>query len=287
MIFESSVIRISNHNLLHDLGLKSYRLAINKFSDQSPSEVYASRNGFMPSLATPNKTQTNFDHINNKELPDHVDWRIKGIVTPVKDQGHCGSCWAFATVAALEGQQALATKKLISLSEQNLVDCSKSEGNHGCGGGYPERAYQYIIDNCGIDTEMSYPYDGDDETCAYKKGHLGATMTSYVNITAGDEMALKKAVATIGPISVAIDATSDFMAYSDGIYDSDDCGSSLRKLNHAVTVVGYGTDGASGQDYWIVKNSWGSAWGQKGYIQMSRNKNNQCGIATDATYPIV
>jgi len=286
VIFEQNVAKVSAHNAKADLGLKSFRLAINKFSDMTNQEFRRERNGLRMDLKRASNAEKieRFEHIDLKDVPDTVDWRDKNIVTPVKDQAQCGSCWAFAAVASLEGQHALATQKLVSLSEQNLVDCSGPEGNDGCEGGLPDNAYQYIIDNKGIDTEKAYPYEAEDDDCRYKKGKSGATVKSYVDVESGDEDALKKAVASVGPISVGIDASSDeFQSYSGGVYDVDDC--STEQLDHGVTVVGYGSD--NGQDYWLVKNSWGPDWGIDGYIKMSRNKDNQCGISTMASYPKV
>lgn len=149
-----------------------------------------------------------------------------------------------------------------------------------------DNAFRYIKDNHGIDTEAAYPYRAEDEKCQYKPKNSGATDRGFVDIDSGDENKLKAAVATVGPIAVAIDAShQSFQLYSEGVYDEPECSS--EDLDHGVLVVGYGTDEASGQDYWLVKNSWGESWGDKGYIKMARNKDNQCGIATKASYPLV
>eukprot|EP01137_Pigoraptor_chileana_P030804 Opistho-2@17782 len=271
-----------NYNLIqkHNIkGEKSYTLAMNQFGDLTNDEY---RSIF---LGTFRKSTNATLHTIIGANPTSVDWRTKGYVTGVKDQGQCGSCWAFSTVASLEGQHFKKTGTLVSLSEQNLVDCSTAQGNEGCNGGLMDQGFDYIIKNKGIDTEASYPYKAVDGKCAYNAANSGATVSSYKDIPSGDESSLTDAAANIGPISVAIDASqSSFQFYSSGVYDETGCSSS--QLDHGVAVVGYGTD-AKGGDYYIVKNSWGGSWGLSGYIWMSRNKSNQCGIATAASYPIV
>jgi len=206
----------------------------------------------------------------------------KNAVTPVKNQGQCGSCWAFSTTGSLEGAWAISKGKLVSLSEQNLVDCSSSYGNDGCDGGLMDQAFDYIIANKGIDTEDSYKYTARDGNCKFNKNTIGATLTKYTDVTAQSETALQSAIMK-QPISVAIDAShSSFQFYSSGVYFESRC--SATQLDHGVTAVGYGTSSSA---YYIVKNSWGTDWGMQGYILMSRNKNNNCGIATMSCYPIV
>jgi len=213
-----------------------------------------------------------------------IDWRQKGAVTEIKDQGQCGSCWSFSATGSTEGVHYLATGKLVSLSEQNLMDCSGAYGNEGCNGGLMNSAFQYIIANKGIDTEDSYPYQTRQASCRFTTSNIGATISSYKNVAAGNEAALQSAV-NVQPVSVAIDASQNsFQLYKSGVYYETKCSSS--RLDHGVLAIGYGTDEATGSDYWLVKNSWGRTWGIDGFINMARNRNNNCGIATQASYPV-
>ncbi|CAL1299002.1 unnamed protein product [Larinioides sclopetarius] len=269
-----SIVRFNLRNLTYTLGL-------NKYSDLTHEEYMKNLNGFKIG----NKSRMNpepFIPPNITKLPDEVDWRDEGLVTEVKDQGLCGSCWAFASTGSLEGQTKKKTGNLISLSEQNLVDCVSE--NSGCDGGWMDPAFDQVKKEKGIDTEKSYPYVGINSTCRYNKKNIGATCSGFKNVPDGDEDALKKAVATIGPISVIIDACHNtFINYRSGIFDEPKCRTDIP--SHAVLVIGYGTE--DGKDYWLVKNSWGESWGLSGYIKMARNKNNQCGIASRASFPLV
>lgn len=276
-IWQDNARRITEFNS----NSKDLFLRMNHFGDMTNTEFRAKMNGY---LSGPKDQGSTFMTPNFASIPDEVDWRTKGYVSPVKNQGQCGSCWAFSTTGALEGQHFRKSGKMVTLSEQNLVDCSTSYGNHGCNGGLMDNAFKYIKDNGGIDTEDSYPYHGESEKCHFKKTDIGATDTGYVDIPQGDEAALKNASATVGPISVAIDASHmSFQFYHSGVYDEAQC--DATQLDHGVLLVGYGT--FQGKDYWLVKNSWGPGWGMKGYIRMSRNKQNQCGIASSASYPLV
>jgi len=214
---------------------------------------------------------------------DLVNWVNKGAVTPIKNQGQCGSCWSFSATGSMEGQQFIKKNTLVSLSEQNLVDCSTAQGNDGCNGGLMDQAFQYVISNKGIDTEASYPYTATGpNTCEYSAQNIGDTISGFQDITSGSESALQTA-SDGQPVSVAIDASNtSFQLYTSGVYYEPACSSS--QLDHGVLVVGYGNDD-SNTAYWLVKNSWGTDWGMNGFIQMSRNKNNNCGIATMASYP--
>ncbi|OPJ85685.1 cathepsin S [Patagioenas fasciata monilis] len=281
LTWERNLRLVTLHNLEHSLGLRSYQLAMNHLGDMTSEEVAASLTGLKVS-ARANRS-SRYRPQRRGEAPDTVDWREQGCVTEVKNQGACGSCWAFSAVGALEGQVKLKTGKLVSLSTQNLVDCSMMYGNKGCEGGFMTNAFQYIIDNEGIDSDESYPYTAQNGTCRYNASNRAATCSRYVELPYGDEAALRDAVATVGPVAVAIDATQPtFFLYKSGVYDDPRC---TDEVNHAVVVIGYGT--LDGKDYWLVKNSWGVHFGDAGYIRMARNHHNHCGIASFACYPLL
>uniref|UniRef100_A0A3B1JN51 Cathepsin L.1 n=1 Tax=Astyanax mexicanus TaxID=7994 RepID=A0A3B1JN51_ASTMX len=255
------------HNMLADQGIKSYRLGMTFFADMDNKEY---RKLFASCLGSFNRTKAH----------SATTFLRQTLRDPLPDTKDCGSCWAFSAVSMRTREIREKTGKLVSLSEQQLVDCSGDYGNLGCGGGLMDQAFRIHQGQQGNRHRGLLPL----RDCRFKPDSVGATCTGFVDITSGDEKALQEAVATIGPISVAIDAGhSSFQLYESGIYNEPDCSSS--DLDHGVLAVGYGTD--SGKDYWLVKNSWGLDWGNKGYIQMSRNKDNQCGIATAASYPLV
>jgi len=284
LIFADNLKVIEMHNYLHATGQKSYTLGINKFADLENAEFVKIYNGFKRSNTTTGNRITYMSPNVPFTLPDTVDWSKLGYVTEIKDQGQCGSCWAFSATGSLEGQTFRKTGKLVSLSEQNLCDCSGKYGNMGCEGGLMDAAFQYIQDNKGVDTEVSYPYEAMDDKCRFNPSTVGATDSGFVDIPSTNEAKLQEAVANIGPISVAMDASHmSFQLYKSGIYNEPQC--DPQNLDHGVLAVGYGT--MNGVDYWLVKNSWGESWGDMGYVMMSRNKNNQCGIATMASYPVV
>ena len=262
----------------------SYTLGINQFADLSPSEfrsIYLSSSFSVDNIAY-NLSYTSNDLFKTLNIPTSIDWRAKSFVTPVKDQKQCGSCWAFSAIGAIEGQHSNHTGNLTSLSEQNLVDCSGEYGNYGCDGGWPEAAMRYVVAN-GVDTETSYPYTAQDGTCNFNKSNIGSHLTRTVNITNGSMTELYHSIATVGPISIAIDAEYNFQLYSSGIYTDHSC--SKDQLDHAVLAVGY--DSIEGNKYIIVKNSWGSSWGMDGYIYMNSDIDNMCGMATSASYPLI
>ncbi|KAF7226676.1 cathepsin S, ortholog2, tandem duplicate 1 [Nothobranchius furzeri] len=282
VLWEKNLMLITKHNLEASMGLHTYDLSMNFMGDLTEEEILQ----FFATLTPPTNLQrapSPFAGATGAKVPDTVDWREKDCVTKVKMQGSCGSCWAFSAAGALEGQLARKTGKLVDLSPQNLVDCSTKYGNHGCNGGFMHHAFEYVIKNPGIDSDASYPYKGVDGQCLYNPAYRAANCSSYSFLPEGDESALKEAVANIGPISVAIDARQPrFAFYRSGVYNDPSC---TQKVNHGVLAVGYGA--LNGQNYWLVKNSWGTSFGDQGYIRMARDQNNQCGIALYGCYPIM
>lgn len=266
---------------------RTHTLAINKFADLTNDEF---RSRFLN--GGNNKQYQYFNTLSNKEssisdnLPNEIDWTQKGAVTPVKNQGQCGSCWAFSTTGSIEGAWFIKTGELVSLSEQQLVDCSGPEGNMGCNGGLMDQAFKYVIMNGGICAESNYSYSGIQGNC--KSCTPVAKISSYIDVTANNTEALMTAVAQ-QPVSVAVEADGlDWQFYFGGIV-TDACGTNL---DHGVLVVGYGTQETSQpQDYWKVKNSWGADWGEQGYIRLGRGSkfepSGECGILMVPSYPVV
>ena len=276
LIWINSKKEVEKHNKLFGLGKISYRKAVNKFSDMTSTELKRFYTGLK--IEKPTGVYEKRVVIKPKKpIGDEMDWRDEGAVTPVKNQGKCGSCYAFSVTGALEGQHSIKSGRLMSLSEQQIIDCS---GQKGCQSGWMGPVYNYIAQNGGIESEDSYPYWANDNgECQFNYKFAVTTDTGYQQLLAC-EINLKNAVATIGPLSAAIFMADSFYHYSGGIYNEPYC---IGDFDHAVLVVGFGSD--KGNDYWLVKNSWGTDWGENGYIKMSRNKNNQCGIASYVTFP--
>ncbi|CAJ1978781.1 unnamed protein product [Sphenostylis stenocarpa] len=282
-IFKNNVQFIESFNAA---GGKPFNLSINRFADLHNDEFKALLiNGQKKERGvwTASKTSFRFDSVT--KIPATMNWRKRGAVTPVKDQGTCRSCWAFSTVATIEGLHHIIKGELVSLSEQELVDCVRGDSD-GCIGGYAEDAFEFIAKKGGISSETYYPYKGVNRTCKVKKeSHGVAQIKGYEKVPVNSEKALLKAVAH-QPVSAYVEAGgSAFQFYSSGIFTGK-CGTDT---DHSVTVVGYGEAG-DGTKYWLVKNSWGTEWGEKGYIRMKRDihaKEGLCGIATSALYPTV
>ncbi|XP_043935987.1 cathepsin S [Protopterus annectens] len=281
LTWEKNLRFINLHNLEYSKGMHSYQVAMNQFGDMTTEEVVTQMMGFIP--PTHRSNHTKFVPKGTTNHSPSVDWRLKGCVTGVKNQGSCGSCYAFSSAGALEGQLMIHKGVLKSLSPQNIVDCSQNYGNHGCNGGRMTSSFQYVIDNNGIDSDDAYPYEMQEGSCRYSVAGRTATCASYKEIPEGDETALQEAVATVGPVSVGVDASQpSFVHYSGGIYFDPSC---THIVTHAMLAVGYGVD--NGQEYWLVKNSWGLQWGERGYLRIARNKGDHCGIASFASFPVM
>jgi len=263
----------------------SYKMAMNKYGDYTQAEL---KNLLRPTPSTPRSSRSSLatsTHVISKKAPTQINWVEKGAVNPPKDQGICGSCWTFGTTGTLEGAFFVKTGKLLSLSEQQLVDCAWTEGNSACDGGEASGALQWIMDNGGIALEQTYRYIMLDHFCNTEDRSSGVQIKGYVNVTSGDEDALTDAISQ-QPVAIAIDASHpSFTFYSEGVYNEPKCLNGVDDLDHEVLAVGFGTE--DGQDYYLVKNSWSTYWGDEGFIKMSRNNKNQCGIATAANYPLL
>lgn len=287
LIFASNLEFIKEHNQKYNEGNVSFKLAMNRFGDMLGSELSQAvtfspgRRSSLEVLACPEEPI----HLNASDLPDEVDWRKQGAVTPVPDQGSCLSSYAFSAVGALESQQFRKTGKLIQLSAQNIVDCGAMFHNRNCDGGFMDSTYGYINVNGGIDSEESYPYVGTKSDCAFDQTGVAATVSSFVDINSATEMALMTKVALVGPVCAFIDnRMPTFTFYSEGVYHDSRC--SKDTMYQGVLIVGYGAT-EKDEKYWIVRNSWGAKWGQEGYILIRRDAHNECGIASFITYPVI
>jgi C1A family cysteine protease len=278
-VFRANLRNIIIHNLDHT---QNFTMGVNQFTDLTPEEFKAQYvSGLKQEVGSFGcKTYSS----SASGAPASIDWRSKGAVTSVKDQGQCGSCWTFSSTGAVEGAWAISTGQLINLAEQELVDCAGIKyGSMGCNGGQMEGAFKYIIEH-GQCSLSAYPYTAKDGTC--QKCTAVAHLSSCSDVVPNDQISLKGAVAQ-QPVAIAIEAdTKYFQSYSSGILTSSSCGTNL---DHGVLIVGYGED--NGQKFWLVKNSWGTSWGDKGYVKIARSESTNdpgiCGIAMDPSFPSV
>jgi len=272
--FQQTLKKIEEHNAKYQAGLTTFWMGVNKFSDLTEDEFMAlmtKQIASKPKLATERHVQANVS------VPDSIDWREKNAVLAVKDQGQCGSCWAFSATGSIEGQNAIKNGGNLPLSEQQPLDCSSSYGNGDCSqGGNMDAGFEYVRDH-GIESEDHYPYVAEKGSCK-ANGRVVLKIKGFRDIEQNTE-ALKQAVGTVGPISVAIYAGSGLQSYAGGIFDGNCAG----PLNHGVLAVGYG-EGSN--PHWIVKNSWGQNWGENGYFRLAR-RNNLCKISDDPSYPVL
>jgi len=315
-IYDSTLKHIQQHNQLPN---QYYQQGVNQFTDQTPSNIFkgyqSSKSSQSSQSSSRTLTQLPFTLDDIQDLPTHIDWRLHNIVSPVKDQGSCGSCWAFATTEIVESSVALHTSQLLELSPQQLVDCVENVqecgGTGGCAGATVELGLEYILQSGGMVLEQSLEYLAKDDRCPYydhqqydyqqydyqhdyhdqmTKTHLRrlfkdsehptttnnnnpnpvASIEGFVTLPTNDYQAVMNAIAKMGPIAVAVDA-SHWYLYDSGIYTGNPDGTFESDIDHAVVLVGYGTDDETGLDYWLVRNSWGPHWGEDGYIRLLRN----------------
>merc|ERR1711916_211899 len=270
LIFKDNVDQINRHNAEFSAGKQSFTMGVTQFADLTKHEFQAYYLNFKPSQA-PKSGRVHTFSGSVVDLPTSVNWVTKGAVTDVKNQGQCGSCWAFSTCAGIEGLMAVSGKGLTSLSPQELVDCDTRD--NGCNGGLMDNGFTWIIQNGGICSWTAYPYTAQDGSCQNV-----ASISGYKNVDQSTN-ALMSAVAQ-QPVSIAVDA-SNWSFYTGDILPASSCG---QQLDHGVLAAGYGSD--SGKDYWLVKNSWGTSWGESDYIRLARGQGEDtCGLLNSASYP--
>lgn len=276
-IFSSNLEKIRMHNI--DI-MQNFTLGINQFTDLTNEEF----KNYVGKINL-DRFGCKLFNTSSNNLSNTLDWRNYNVVTPVKNQGQCGSCWAFSATGAIESAWAISRGQLINLSEQELVDCATGfkYGGHGCNGGQMNGAFKYV-EQYGLCSDAEYPYTGIDSTC--NKCNSIEYISECYNVISNDQISLKNAV-TISPVSVAIEAdTFYFQSYDGGILDSPDCGTTL---DHGVLIVGFGSENS--KDYWLVKNSWGITWGIDGYVKILKSNSTDdpgiCGISMQPSFPVI
>jgi len=276
-IFKNNLDYIRKHQAKPQ---RDWELRMNKFGDLSNEEFKAMMNGYKPLKRDHYRNLNVKVASENVSIPSSVDWVAKGVVAAIKDQGQCGSCWAFSAISSTESNYAMNNGKIITLSEQQLVDCAQAEGNMGCEGGLMDSAFQYIMDNKGVCTEAAYPYTAQDGTCQTTCTKT-VNIAGFTDVTPNSNSALLTAIAQ-QPVSVAVDAAgSDWQFYGGGVVTDSGCGTSL---DHGVVAVGY--DNTASTPYIKIRNSWGESWGESGYIRLGQsNGAGICGVNMDPSYP--
>jgi cathepsin L len=291
-----NLVLIDKHNKEAKEGLHSYTVAENHLADWSQEEFQkmlglkrkprrqVRSTSSQPAMPVYSNT------VDVSTLPTSVNWvESSNWVGPVMNQGQCGSCWSYSSTGAIEAQYANVSGTFVQMSEQNLIDCSTAEGNGGCNGGLIDDAFWYV-QTYGLESLASYPDVSNitavsDYTCAYDSSKSVTSITSWRNVEENSELALQQAVASVGPVSVGIDASLwSFQFYKSGVYSNSLC--TAAGIDHAVLTVGYGVYEDT-TDYWYIQNSWGTDWGTDGYFMLARNDGNMCGVATEASFPVI
>jgi cathepsin H len=280
-IFSENLKEIRNHNM----GKFSWQQGINDFADMTEEEFKEERLMAPQECSATNSYKVK-EEVKVQAIPDTYEWNNYGIVTAVKNQGSCGSCWTFSTVGAMESHWNILGKgRNLTFSEQQLVDCAGDYDNNGCNGGLPSHAFEYIRHAGGLESDVTYPYTAKDGQCVFRRNIAVAYVRhGSFNITQGDESELAERLYNAGPIAVSFQVIGGFSKYVAGVYKADNCGKTTLDVNHAVLLTGYGTEG--GVKYWNIKNSWGAAWGNAGYFKIERG-TNMCAIAQCNSYPLI
>lgn len=282
LIFSKNVKKIEEHNEKYDKGLSTYKMGINHLADLT-AEEFMNRYGINTNFYQGKRFNKSNKKISKsfKEL-DSIDWREKGAITPVLDQGECNSCYSFSSVSVVEAQHFITNNNLVPLSVQEVIDCSQEYGSAGCGGGFMESTYHYIRDY-GIMSSKDYPFTGHETgECLHNQSKIITQVHDYFDIAPEHEEELTRVVTEVGPATLAFDVTDSFQFYKSGIFHDDKC--NPYHLNHCVAAVGYGIE--NGTKYWTLRNSWGPTWGENGYFRLERDVN-ACGLAMWASYATV
>ena len=280
-IFAETLLQIRNHNM----GKHSWRQGVTDFTDMT-FEEFKEEYLMAPQKCSATNKLTVKPELKSASIPDSYEWNNFQMVSPVKNQGRCGSCWTFSTVGSMESHWNILGKgKNITFAEQQLVDCAGDFDNHGCNGGLPSHAFEYIKHVGGLESDITYPYTAKDGQCVYRPQiSVGYVKYGSYNITQGDEKELAERLYNAGPISISFQVISGFRDYVSGVYGVNNCGKTTQDVNHAVLATGYGTE--NGKKFWNVKNSWGATWGNNGYFKIAREEN-MCAVAQCNSYPLI
>lgn len=280
-VFMQTMISVRNHNM----GSHSWAQGVNDYSDMTFEEFSEERLMKPQNCSATNSFKVR-EELKASVVPDTYEWNNYKVVTAVKNQGACGSCWTFSTIGSMESHWNILGKgRNITFAEQQLVDCAGDFDNHGCSGGLPSHAFEYIKHAGGIESDVTYPYTAKDGKCVFRpEVSVGYVKYGSYNITQGDEIEMAERMYNAGPISISYQVINGFKDYKSGVYSAQNCGTTTQQVNHAVLATGFGTE--DGKKYWNVKNSWGSNWGNQGYFKIQRDVN-MCAVAQCNSYPLI